>query len=1319
MKRSSIRRPGPLAALLALLVLALAVPGTAHAKPQPGAKARGFRLFARTLGAMAVNRVYCGIDAQKGNVCVDSSGSSTIGGGFWPKGTPDQYVFNSGLQLAGVISNPGGAWDKDTTGAFFFDPKGTTEHGDQVQPVYNALNADDVANWPDAARVPQGDASETLFNPTLRGSISASQGDVWFLTWDGNPTLIAGRPHPLGVLVESRLLGWNQSGLEDLFFYILTFYNVTSSDCTVYATARPAMQPILCDLGTQFVQRNSAAFNVTLPTAGYTISDLYAAFSADNDVADAGINYSSVNLPFALGYTYEESFDQPPGWIFPPALFGAPFFPGAGFIGVKYLRSPSGPGEIQLFSNTTNGGAFPDAQDVRQLWRFLSGRLDSRDRACNNAPQGPLVNRVCFINQAPSDSRFFQSSTPLALAPGEFKSIVVAYLFAAPVKVGTPVGPGTDIKPADPLRLVNPSLLGANGGSANVVDSLTGFKTWSDANQDGEVQQNEFGVVAGSLLDKALLAQAVFETGFLLPQAPTAPEFYLVPGNNQVTVLWRASASETNPDAYFQVTSQPTALDEQGNTIPNTLYDPNYRQFDVEGYRIYRGRVDNPDALKLVAQFDYSGTSISDFSGAINPTPGCAPELNIQDDCAITFDPIVAGVARTAHVDYPLVGPILQVVVKPGGTPARQALLNGGTILTKVDTLITGNGTGNPELSDTGVPFVYIDRDVRNNFRYFYVVTAFDVNSAANGGPSSLESTKGGTKAVTPVPGGTNEDQATLSFGLFGDDGVQLNPDAPFEIDPNTGVFLETPPPTNGVAAAFAPLVPALLPALNLEAKIDSIRAFYSENAKCGGVSNALNAVFGVGVCMIYYVSFTQGPNVSRFTVVSPYPYWTGFGDPAQQDAALGQLPITPDDTNATKFGVPTNGQFRTANAGVGITQREAIDFSSLEGQAARRGLFSNNNAPGQCGNTSNCASAISVGGSRWFAGANETRPHPTVGIAVGGGLPGADSVWAPIHHVDPNPGNAVAEVQPNNAVSQVFTYGFAMLSREADVQLTWGANGQISLRDVTHHLPVNFNTSAHTTWGVVRDGDNNGVINFQDFAYIPNVAEWASNVSGQPAPVSPADTVQLTNVVTVQPVRFSQATVAKNTPATGQFQGFGLYVNGERYIFALTGGQLPPAGTVWTLRTYTGRVRASTNLNNSLTPGGYQFTPYVRSPNIEGLKVVFSVPNATRPRATVAADVANVHTVPDPYYVTNGFEQTTDNKILKFVNLPSPSVIRIYSASGVLVQVLTHTDGTSTETWNLRNRNNQTVASGVYFYHVESGSARKVGRFTIVNFAQ
>ena len=118
-----------------------------------------------------------------------------------------------------------------------------------------------------------------------------------------------------------------------------------------------------------------------------------------------------------------------------------------------------------------------------------------------------------------------------------------------------------------------------------------------------------------------------------------------------------------------------------------------------------------------------------------------------------------------------------------------------------------------------------------------------------------------------------------------------------------------------------------------------------------------------------------------------------------------------------------------------------------------------------------------------------------------------------------------------------------------------------------------------------------------------------------------------------------------------------------------------------------------------------------------QGPQIVFSALDST-----VAGDLSRVHTVPDPYYVTNSLEITPNTKVLKFVNLPNRAIIRIYSVSGVLVQVLTQNDvtGGGELTWNLRNRNNQFVASGVYFYHVEGPDGQtKVGRFTVVNFAQ
>ncbi|HTG84170.1 MAG TPA: T9SS type A sorting domain-containing protein, partial [Gemmatimonadales bacterium] len=101
--------------------------------------------------------------------------------------------------------------------------------------------------------------------------------------------------------------------------------------------------------------------------------------------------------------------------------------------------------------------------------------------------------------------------------------------------------------------------------------------------------------------------------------------------------------------------------------------------------------------------------------------------------------------------------------------------------------------------------------------------------------------------------------------------------------------------------------------------------------------------------------------------------------------------------------------------------------------------------------------------------------------------------------------------------------------------------------------------------------------------------------------------------------------------------------------------------------------------------------------------------------------DLSQVHTVPDPYYVTSQYETTTQSKVIQFVNLPADCIIRIYTSSGVLVTLLEHHSSTlgGKETWNVLNRNDQVVASGVYFYHIEAGNARRVARFTVVNFAQ
>jgi hypothetical protein len=1323
-----------LVALLAVLASA-AAPNVASAEPQPGVHKKGFRLFARALGALVINRVYCGLSSD-GQVCVDSTGSSTIGGGFWPKGTADQYVFNSGLQLAGIIGPDGGPWAGDTTGGFFFDPKGTTQHGEEVQPIYNSTSAADTAIWPGAACVPRGDSTADLFNPLLQTDVngptkggvtacrlSASQGDLWFVSWEGNPSQKAGRKHPLGVAVETRGMGWNfPSGNEDILYYIYTFYNISTPNQADYLAqgVRPSLASILAQKGADFQAQNAAA-GVNLPPAGYTITNLFAGFGADMDVSNASNNYSSVNLPFALGYVYANDFLPSQGWSFDNSIFGAPFFPGAGFVGVKYLKSPTGPGAIQLFSNTINGapfaGAVNDPRDVFQLYRYLSGTLSpaTGDQPCNTG--NPALTHICYVNNtSQTDMRFFQSSTALTLAPGQGGSIVVAYIFAAPVAVGgCHAGSTCDIKPGNALLLTNAATLGVSG--ANTVDSISGFRGYTDVNADGVVQQDEIKVVPGSLLGKSNVAQAVFDAKFLLPFAPSSPDFFLIPGDNQTTVLWKPSASEASGDPFFAIASAATV---GGN--PNPLYDPNYRQFDVEGYRVYRGRVDAPNELTLLAQFDYAGTVINDFTGIINPTPDCAPELGLVANCPAAY-PVGGnqhdGTTLTAFTSYPLVGDIIQLSVA-GASKGRLLLANNTAFITKSDTAVVGGGklgscgpkSTCPALDDTGVPFVYVDRAVRNNFRYFYSVTAFDINSIESG-PTSLESPRN-TKSTTPIAPASNfaSSGQVTSSSIVGR-GVSIPAGTLPTIDATTGKFSGPFPAATGWSIGLGAFVSQVLAQPgSLSATLDSIQL--------GDPYNNVPHLY-------WFTASASGVTVS-------------FSLPILQTQEIGTTTATnqflavPIDSGLSGPFGGNNGYKLPGAVSMTLT---GTDYTGLFG----RGCI--NGRPGF-----DVGGGCSYNGSRWFDGpsptTNETQNDPngcnTANFSNvpqtcynnAGALTGVTTISNTQCYQQTGGGNC----RPMNGI-------LAGAWRAGDFNVYWGAGGVVdSVIDITHNVTVpgpadGYSTHVSATWGILNPAaatapspDASTTLTNLDFACVEPLRSYAAGgficPTGTPAYV-------LSNTAVPGPVGFfSGGNYPPGVPIVPAVSnGFGMYILGDMFTFELAGGNVPAAGTVWALRKYVGAITGghpSAGNTVGVDEGPYAYAlpegvlPFTAiGAQIQANYIVSNV--LSNPTAT---DLKKVHTVPDPYYVTNEFEQSTDNKVIKFVNLPQSAIIRIYSSSGVLVQILEHnsTLNGGDQSWNVRNRNNQVVASGVYFYAIEAngasgGSARRVGRMTIVNFAQ
>jgi hypothetical protein len=180
--------------------------------------------------------------------------------------------------------------------------------------------------------------------------------------------------------------------------------------------------------------------------------------------------------------------------------------------------------------------------------------------------------------------------------------------------------------------------------------------------------------------------------------------------------------------------------------------------------------------------------------------------------------------------------------------------------------------------------------------------------------------------------------------------------------------------------------------------------------------------------------------------------------------------------------------------------------------------------------------------------------------------------------------------------------------------------------------------------------------------------------------------------------------------PSTGD--GFILYLNGHAFLMQV--GALPAAGTVWHARFYVGNIVGS--------PGSYtlsSLTLGTRPPAVPGLRARLNWTGTTiNPLVTRDSLLAKIHTVPDPYYGSDALELGAADGVLKFVNLPARCILRIYSASGILVTILVHDDpnGSGEETWNVRSRNGRGVASGVYFWHVETPDhRRRIGRFTIV----
>ena len=103
------------------------------------------------------------------------------------------------------------------------------------------------------------------------------------------------------------------------------------------------------------------------------------------------------------------------------------------------------------------------------------------------------------------------------------------------------------------------------------------------------------------------------------------------------------------------------------------------------------------------------------------------------------------------------------------------------------------------------------------------------------------------------------------------------------------------------------------------------------------------------------------------------------------------------------------------------------------------------------------------------------------------------------------------------------------------------------------------------------------------------------------------------------------------------------------------------------------------------------------------------------------AQTLAKVYAVPNPLIVSSGFTGASPggdiNNRIGFYGLPKRATIRIFSFSGQLINTIEHNSDSYSIAWYQVTRNNQLLASGVYFYTVDDDQGHRThGKFIVIH---
>jgi hypothetical protein len=979
---------------------------------------------------------------------------------------------------------------------------------------------------------------------------------------------------------------------------------------------------------TDFINASNAPAQ---PAGPYDLENTIVAIAIDPDVGDSGDDQIAFLPDVQTMVFWDSDFTE-------PQFQGTP-----GFGGITYLKTPVDPAtqeEVGLreFTVFTNGAPRPDPNSKEEWYQLMTG--DATEAVLSVSPQ---------------DVRGMASSGAFTLPQGEFVEIYAAYFFA-------------NVSGSPPAQLLAEPYKDLRTGEidpdANSSPALEGFKT---------VQQT---------------AQAVFDAGFVVPTAPPKPDFELIPGDHQVTIVWNSDPVEiVNPfskvarDPFARLSDgsvdpaappvlgeggQPIILDPDqvvfvpsrdqggttgfvtaaeagitGRTVTNPAFDADFTIQDFQGFNVYRSRTGLLDDAELIAQFDLvdalaggtfctSATAVFDqddgeFEGVVCTSQ---QEFAIGSNSGLSF----AIVDRSGPFPNPATGP---------------GLINGVPVFYTVTSF--GVNTGQ---SPVDLP----------------VQEAFDV-LVPGAAPLVLEAGLAPLQQATP-----RSDASSFAAGGVGDaellDGsgnvIEASGDIPIDAE---GVLTGPIPPARDFNLQVEIIQPLGIPTdFEVRVVIDSapVSPGFAHSNGCGSDDRADHCVFGL-----------DGP----------------FHEVPGGDGRSRQVWFHVEDGDGNLLQTPTGPAV-------------AVALTQFIGFGPGTGTFTAPTVPILSPIDPGLGTALTV---TWSSAIGDRGTQCSLaGVCV---LTTPGGTGAP----------------PASVADFLFSRGLYGQYRYADIELTWsnqgGQLGLSSVRDVSNAVDVPFDGSFGEGWGFAKATG----LAPEEAALAAGLPTTADGKWLFPEPYCgglPADCTfygfltpftQEAPVWTdlpfdpdvfekLEPFRGTYAAIPDHQPGalaetaalvsvSGQ-QGTRLYIAGHWLDVVFS--SLPADGETWLVRL----PNAAANTARPPVPG-------------QALRA--SITGGTNELAD--ANLSAIRVVPNPFVAANEITRGNGLQRILFTNLPPQATIRIYTISGNLVRVLEHADGSGTEEWDVRTRFDMLVASGNYYFHVTTPDGRThLGRFAVVN---